>query len=155
LRTCVKPSKKSLENKRTRHEQFIRRSDDRTTNNPIQTLFQIDHKLCSGLDPAGENLLSSLKRLEPPARRLRRSACEAETLTLASPSRLCCSGDGMTSPGIGRGAPLSTRGITGISRRILIRFMASHSVSFSSWSRRENEKGDGYHYHRLCNIEGQ
>jgi len=92
----------------------------------------VDHKLCSGLDPVGENLLSSLKKPpSPPNRRWLkpvrrpRPAPEAETETLAPFLELdgCSPGEGMTLPR--RETPLSTRGIRDTSRRILTQFIFS------------------------------
>jgi len=88
----------------------------------------VDHKLCSGLDPVGENLLSSLK--SPPERwpRPTREAEETEE-TLAPLSELeldGCSGDvGMTLPR--SETPLSTRGMRDTRRRILKHFILSLS----------------------------
>jgi len=98
----------------------------------------VDHKLCSGLGPVGENLLSSLKSplnrrwVKPPERwpRPTREAEETEE-TLAPLSEMeleldGCSGDaGMTLPR--SETPLSTRGMRDTSRRILKHFILSLS----------------------------
>ena len=98
----------------------------------------VDHKLCSGLDPVGENLLSSLKSplnrrwVKPPERwpRPTREAEETEE-TLAPLSEMeleldGCSGDaGMTLPR--SETPLSTRGMRDTRRRILKHFILSLS----------------------------
>ena len=98
----------------------------------LHSWMPVDHKLCSGLDPVGENLLSSLKK--PPStpnrrwlkpERRPRPAPEAESETLAPFLELggCSSGEGMTLPR--RETPLSTRGIRDTSRRILTQFIFS------------------------------
>lgn len=110
--------------------------DSRTAFFPADSWMPVDHKLCSGLDPVGENLLSSLKSppnrrwVKPPERwpRPTREAEETEE-TLAPLSELeleldGCSGDaGMTLPR--RETPLSTRGMRDTSSRILKHFILS------------------------------